>query len=160
MPDMLVKLYNLKNESKLIGDLEEKGIKIKRVLAPDYTKVLKFVESNFSQSWVNECRAALANNPITCYIAVKNKEVIGFACYDATAKNYFGPTGILESERGNGVGKALLHKCLSSMWEAGYGYAIIGWTGGAIGFYEKAVDATIIEDSFPGVYKRLIDIDE
>ncbi|MDF2821383.1 MAG: family N-acetyltransferase [Clostridiales bacterium] len=156
MPDMLVKLYNQKEESKLISDLNEKGISLKKVLSPDRTKVLEFIKDNFNDNWVNECKAAFMNNPISCYVAVKDKKVIGFACYDATAKNYFGPTGVLESERGKGIGKALLNKCLLSMWENGYGYAIIGWTNEAIDFYKKTVQATVIENSSPGIYKRMI----
>lgn len=159
MSDMLVKLYELKDESELFTRLSNLGIQIKRVLSPDRTKVLDYVRDNFHENWVNECLAALSNNPTTCYVAVKDKKIIGFACYDATAKNYFGPTGVSEEARGNGVGSALLNKCLSSMWEDGYGYAIIGWCSGAAKFYEKAVNATVIENSFPGIYNRMIDID-
>ncbi|MDP4145472.1 MAG: GNAT family N-acetyltransferase [Bacillota bacterium] len=159
MPDMLVKLYNVNEETKLFRDLQEQGITIKKVLSPDRTKVLEFVKENFNNNWVNECKAAFSNNPITCYVAVRDKEVIGFACYDATAKNYFGPTGVLECERGKGVGRALLNKSLLSMWEDGFGYAIIGWTNKAIGFYEKTVQAVVIEDSSPGIYKRMIEMD-
>jgi hypothetical protein len=46
------------------------------------------------------------------------------------------------------------------MWENGYGYAIIGWTNDAIDFYKKTVQATVIENSSPGIYGRMIDIDE
>lgn len=161
MADMLVKLYNLKNDEKLFDDLLKQGVQIKRALAPDRSNILKFVKENFEENYVDECKAAFANNPITCYIATKNKKVIGFACYEATAKNYFGPTGVQESERHKGIGKALLNRCLISMWEMGYGYAIIGWpTKSAIPFYEKTVQAELIEDSSPGIYKRMIEFDE
>jgi GNAT superfamily N-acetyltransferase len=159
MSDMLVNLYNLQEDTELYAELDKKGIKIKRVLSPDREKVIKFVCETFHDGWANESKAAFANNPISCYIAVKNKKIIGFACYDATAKNFFGPTGVLEDERGQGIGKALLLKCLFSMKEDGYGYAIIGWVTKAGGFYEKTVSATAIENSFPGVYERLIDVD-
>ena len=47
--------------------------------------------------------------------------------------------------------------CLNlSMWEEGYGYAIIGWADEALEFYKKSVNAIVIEDSAPGVYKRMI----
>lgn len=161
MADMLVKLYNLKNDEKLFDDLLKQGVQIKRALAPDRSDILKFIKENFEENYVDECKSAFANNPITCYIAVKNKKVIGFACYEATAKNYFGPTGVHESERHKGIGAALLNKCLMSMWEMGYGYAIIGWpTKNAIPFYEKTVHAELIEDSSPGIYKRMIEFDE
>jgi len=160
MGDMLVKLYNLKNNEKLFDDLLKQGIQIKRALAPDRSNILKFVKENFEENYVDECKAAFANNPITCYIAAKDKKIIGFACYEATAKNYFGPTGVKENERYKRIGTALLNKCLMSMWKMGYGYAIIGWpTKSAIPFYEKTVHAEMIEDSFPGIYKRMIEFD-
>lgn len=160
MSDLLVKLYDLKEEPELYAGLREKGITIKKALSPDRDKVLEFVRDNFEDNWVNECKASFTNNPITCYIAVKDKKVIGFACYDATARNFFGPTGVLKSERGQKIGYALLHRSLLNMWEDGYGYAIIGWTGKAAPFYVKTINAIPIENSFPGVYKRMVDFDE
>lgn len=160
MSDMLVKLYNVKEDHELLNELKKKGIYISRVLSPDKHNVLEFVRKNFNEGWASECDAALSNHPTTCYIAVKDKEIIGFACYDATAKDYFGPTGVSEAARGQRVGEALLKKCLCSMEEAGYAYAIIGGAKEAIGFYEKTVGATVIEDSYPGVYERLVRMDK
>lgn len=154
--DMLVKLYNLK-PTNCFEELEKQGILIKRALIIDKPKILEFVKTNFNDNWANECEYSLFNSPISCYIAAKNKEIIGFSCYDATFKNFFGPIGVAEAERQNGVGKALLYKCLNSMKELGYGYAIIGWVGGATEFYKKEVSAIVIEDSFPGIYKNLIE---
>ncbi|OPJ60407.1 GNAT family N-acetyltransferase [Clostridium oryzae] len=160
MSDMLVKLFNLNSEEKLLNNLLNEGIHIKRALAPDRTKILEFVMDNFEENYVDECMAAFSNNPVTCYIATKNKKVIGFACYETTAKDYFGPMGVQENERCKGIGKALLNKCLMSMWEMGYGYAIIGWpTKSAVSFYEKSVNAQLIEDLSPGIYKRMIEFD-
>jgi predicted N-acetyltransferase YhbS len=90
---------------------------------------------------------------------VKEGAVVGFACYDVTAKGLFGPLGVTESFRGRGIGKALLLKCLLSMREEGYAYAIISWVGAAE-FYRRTVGAQVIEDSFPGVYRRSIGIDK
>ena len=105
--------------------------------------------------------AAFANNPVTCYIATKNKKIIGFAYYEATAKNFFGPMAVLQEERKKGIGKALLLKSLESMGGMGYAYAIIGWPAkSAIPFYEKCVGAVMIEEKSSGVYKRMIEIDE
>ena len=78
------------------------------------------------KNFVDECIASLSNNPITCYIAVKDFNIVGFISYEATAKNFVGPMGIMESERNKGIGKALMLKCLLSMKEMGYAYAIIG----------------------------------
>lgn len=105
--------------------------------------------------------ATFSNNPITCYIATKGKKVIGFACYEATARDFFGPMAVLETERKKGIGRALLLKSLESMRELGYAYAIIGWPAkSAVDFYIKCVDAVMIEENSSGIYKRMIEIDE
>jgi predicted N-acetyltransferase YhbS len=157
MPDMLVRLYDLP-EFIDSGESLARDIKIKRAMAPDGARIREFISANFGDSWANEYQKALFNTPPSCFIAVKNKEVVGFACYDATALGYFGPVGVLESERGSGIGKALTLRCMTAMREAGYGYAIIGWVGPA-DFYKKVCGATVIEPSSPGVYKNMINVD-
>ena len=80
--------------------------------------------------------------------------VLGFACYDATAKDFFGPTGVMESQRGKGIGAALLIACMQAMAAEGYAYAVIGGAG-PVAFYEKVVGATVIPDSVPGPYRDM-----
>ena len=60
-----------------------------------------------------------------------------------------------ETIQKKGLGKALLIRTLEAMKDAGYGYAAIGWAG-PVEFFKKAVGATVIEGSEPGVYKNLI----
>lgn len=156
MADMLVKLYDLPES---VEHFLEDGIVIKRALALDKSLVLDYVKQISSIRAFNECEYAFTNHPVSCYIAVKDKQVIGYACYDVTAKNFFGPTVVSPEFRGFGIGKALLLKSLISMREAGYGYAIIGGAAAtAIPFYEKVVGATLIENSKPGVYGAMIQI--
>ena len=149
--DMLVNLYSLP-ESKPI-----KGIQISRVLPPDNFRVLEWVKEQFGQGWQSESLSALAAQPSTCFIAQKNGKIVGFACYDATARGYFGPIGVDQSLRGTGIGRELLIRCLNGMREAGYGYAVIGWCNEAAGFYRKNVGAVPIENSDPAatVYGRM-----
>ncbi len=156
--DLLVKLYNLSGEIPNIAKLKEAGIEIKRALPADKHLIVSYVKNTFSERWAGECDVSLSIMPATCFVAVKDKNIIGFACYNATCLNYFGPTGVTEAFRNNGIGKALLFKCLLAMWEEGYAYAIIGWVEDALEFYQKTVNAIVIEDSFPGVYQRLIQI--
>ncbi len=93
-----------------------------------------------------------------CYIATRNGKVVGFACYDASAKGFFGPTGIASTERGKGVGSALLVHTLYEMKSDGYAYAVIGWVSDAEQFYRKTVGAEFIPDGTPenSVYSNLI----
>lgn len=153
--DMLVKLYEVEQDPALEVRLREGGIKIKRVMGGDRTTVASFVRENFSDRWADECLTGIANNG--CWIAEREGAVIGFACFDATFKNYFGPTGVLESERGKGIGRALLLRCMVSMREIGYNYAIIGWAG-PVEYYKKTVGAIPIEGSIPASYSNMLGI--
>lgn len=157
MSDMLVKLYDLKPEEELFDKLMKEGISIKRALAPDMIKIIEYVRENFGDTWASECTAAFSGKPISCYIAAADKKLVGFSCYDATTKGFFGPIGVSDELQGKGIGKALLHKCLCSMWESGYAYAIIGGVEDVAGFYKKTVGAVEIPGSNPGVYKQMIE---
>ena len=154
--DLLVKLWTLPEKEPVLSGLAQKGISIKRVIAPDKGRVMGFVQKHFGDGWMHECEAALASVPSTCYVAVQEKQVIGFACFEATGKDYFGPIGVDPACRAHGVGTGLLLCCLHSMWEMGYAYAIIGWADDAAPFYEKTVGAISIPDSHPAIYQNLI----
>ena len=162
MPDMLVNLYNLPYTMRDVIDLEEKlaesNILIKRALSPNRKEILSFIQKQFGDGWEGEAAVALGRCPSGVYIALQNKQVVGFACYDATAKGFFGPTGVDNTLRGKQVGTALLYKCLYAMRQDGYAYAIIGWVDGAEKFYEKQAGAFIIPDWEQGrsVYSQLI----
>ena len=73
----------------------------------------------------------------------------------STRRNFLGPMGVLDSERGRGVGKALLVAALHGLREMGYVYAIIGGVGPSA-FYASAAGATVIDGSTPGIYVDLL----
>ena len=154
--DLLVKLWNLPSKEPVLAVLAERGISVKRVIGPDKGRVLAFVKEHFGDGWMHECEMSLCSVPSTCYIAVKDKQVIGFSCFEATGKDYFGPIGVDPNLREGKVGTGLLLSCLHSMWEMGYAYAIIGWADDAAPFYEKTVGAVMIPDSHPAIYQNLI----
>ena len=155
MQDMLVRLYNLPAGAPLRAAAAEQGINV-RICNPFEAHILEdWVGRLFSARWVSECRIAMSHQPIGCIIATRNHEIIGFACYDATARGFLGPMGVSESARGTGVGKALLVTALEHMRTLGYGYAIIGGVGPAE-FYSRCVGATPIENSAPGIYADIL----
>ena len=86
---------------------------------------------------------------------MENEKITGFACYEATCKNFFGPTGVSEDSRGKGIGKALFLSCMHAMEMQGYAYAIIG-SAGPKDFYIKNAGAIEIPDSSPGIYKGML----
>jgi hypothetical protein len=153
--DMLVKLYDLPPSVPVFARLREQGITIRRVLAPEKHKVLAWVRENFSEGWASETDVAFARQPVSCFIAVKEGRIAGFACHDATCRNFFGPTGVAADARKGGVGTGLLFACLEAMREQGYGYAIIGGVGPAE-YYAKTVGAVLIDGSEPGIYRGLL----
>ncbi len=155
MPDMLVKLYNLADDWGFLAEQAAKGIVIRKPIGPEKHLLVAWVKQHFSDVWSSETDQALSNHPVSCFVAVQNQQIIGFACYDATALGFFGPTGVLEENRGRGTGKALLLACMLDMKLKGYGYAIIGWVGPAM-FYEKVVGAVMIPDSTPSVWKTWV----
>ena len=153
--DMLVKLYDLPDSSELFTGLAKADISIRRAMAPDKHKVLAFVKKEFSDAWADETDVAFARQPITCFIAAHKRDLVGFACHDATCVNFFGPTGVAAGARNKGIGAALLFACLADMRSQGFAYAIIGGVGPAE-FYVKTVGAIPIEGSAPGIYRGLL----
>ena len=155
MPDMLVRLYNLENNWNFIAKQKALDIAIRKPIGPENTFVVEWVRETFSAMWASEVEAALHNRPVSCFIAVKDETLIGFACYDATALGFFGPTGVDATQRSQGTGGAMLMACLLDMKLKGYGYAVIGAVGPAE-FYRKAVGAVEIPGSEPGLWKTWV----
>ena len=155
MPDMLIKLYDLDDDWSFIAEQKEHGVTIRKPIGPEKHLLVDWVADHFSPGWAAEMDVATANTPRSCFTAVKAPNFIGFACYDATALGFFGPTGVEKSERGQGTGKALLKACLLDMKLKGYGYAIVGDVDDPE-YYQKAVGAIEIPDSSPGVYRNRV----
>ena len=155
MIDMLVRLYDLPDSSSLYQEIAEKGITLRRARAFEKHTVTAFSNAHFSEKWTSEIEVAMSRQPIACYIATRDKVIIGFACYDTTQRGFFGPTGVLEETRGLGLGKALLFKALEGLREIGYAYAIIGGVGPKE-FYAKVCGAIEIPGSDPGTYADLL----
>ncbi|MCT7377047.1 GNAT family N-acetyltransferase [Chelativorans salis] len=152
MPDLLVPLYKLPQEP---GTGVENGVTVRRALAPEMHAICAFAQKHFNKGWASECSVAMAGRPPGVYLAVEGKTLLGFACYDATARGFFGPTGVSKAARGKGLGRRLLLATLHAMREAGYGYAVIGGAG-PVDFYRRHCPAIEIPDSEPGIYEGML----
>lgn len=153
MTDMLVRLYDDPKEIAL-----PEGIKIKRALAIDKKLLDKFIATHFldiCSGWQDECQSTLFRHPTTCFIATFKSEIIGFACYDGTAKGMVGPIGVDPGFRNKNIATSLLQHCFEAMKMDGYAYAVIGWVSSE-DFYAKSCNAITIANSFPGIYQRMV----
>lgn len=154
--DLLVNLY-----SRRLAALRQKveGIPatIRVALPPEQHIIKDWVRSHFSEYWVSEVSAAMAHQPPGCLIATVDGQLVGFACYDATARGFFGPTGVSEEHRGKGIGLALFYHALVAMKAQGYAYAIVG-SAGPVDFYVNSVGAIPIPSDKEDIYQGLLRI--
>ena len=161
--DMLVALYRADFPvEEDIRRLAAEGISIRRAHPVNLGVLQEYVETAFSAGWKWEVTHCFSHPSPTCYIAVKDKKIIGFAAYEATAPDFFGPIGVSAEYRRKGIGTVLSRLCFRSMKEMGYGYAIIGWAAqSARHFYRTQFGAVDIADSEPenSVYANLIQVD-
>ncbi|MEM9076922.1 MAG: GNAT family N-acetyltransferase [Bacteroidota bacterium] len=156
MKDMLVRLMDLPDITLEVKHLyETDDVVVRKPIAAEKSLVLEWVGKNFSINWKDEVDVAFSSVPVNCFIAQRNQDILGFACFECSAKNFFGPTGVIPSERGKDVGKILLIKALKALKEMGYAYAIIGGVG-PIDYYEKVVKAKVIEGSEKSIYENLL----
>ncbi|MGV8952773.1 MAG: GNAT family N-acetyltransferase [Cypionkella sp.] len=152
--DLLVNLYSrrLAELGQQVGDVPAV---IRVALPPEQHLIKDWVRANFSEYWVSEVTAAMAHQPPGCLIAIVDGELVGFSCYDATARGFFGPTGVAESQRGKKIGLALFYHTLIAMKTRGYAYAVIG-SAGPVDFYVKAVGAMPIASDGEDIYQGML----
>lgn len=150
MPDLLVNLLKL----PAVPEASPEFL-VRRAQPFESSIVRSFVAEKFSPRWADEVSVGFARQPVSVFIATKDKRVIGFAAYECTSRGFFGPMGVAESAQHEGAGKALLFAALTALREMGYVYAIIG-AAGPVRFYQKAVGAIVIPDSEPGIYTDIL----
>ena len=124
--DYLVNLSVLASDPALDQRVAKAGVTIRRALAPEYELVTDWVRSKFSAGWAGETAVSMMRQPPTCFLATRNQKLVGFACHESIARGFFGPTGVDEAVRGQGIGHALLLASLLDLKTMGYAYAIIG----------------------------------
>lgn len=146
---MLIKLYDLPDHTDPLAA----GITVRKPIGPEHDLVTSWIAEHFSRGWASEARVALATRSL--FIATRDDALLGFCCYDGTAKGMVGPIGVAEAARGTGVGAHLLRACLSDMHAVGYAYGVVGYVG-APEFFSKVAGARAIEGSTPGPYAGLL----
>ena len=94
MADLLVKLYALEPPTELRAAMAAAGITIRPAIAPEQRAVVRWVAERFGDGWASEVEVAFAHRPVGCLVAVQDGALLGFACHNATAIGFFGPTGV------------------------------------------------------------------
>ncbi|MGR9167999.1 GNAT family N-acetyltransferase [Rhizobium leguminosarum] len=153
--DYLVNLSTLPQDTQSPERMAREGVTIRRALPPEFRLIIGWIAEQFGEGWASEASVAMTRLPPTCFIATREQKLVGFSCHEATARGFFGPTGVDESLRGLGIGRALLFASLNDLKAMGYAYAIIGDVGPSA-FYEKAVVAMPIPNSAPGIYAGML----
>jgi predicted N-acetyltransferase YhbS len=156
---MLVNLLRLPPVEPALAELREAGLVVRRARPWESSQVREFVAREFAQAWADEVAVGLVRQPVTVFVALRGGRLVGFAAYECTRKDFFGPTGVVEAERGRGLGRALLLAALRGLRELGYAYAVVGGVGPAE-FYERTVGARLIPESSPGVYAEPLRADD
>lgn len=151
MPDLLVNLLKLPPPATP----SEQRVVVRRGQPFELGQVCSFISNNFSPAWADEVHVGFANKPVSVFIATLDRQLVGFSAYECTRRAFFGPTGVIDSVRGKGIGKALLLASLWGLREMGYVYAIVGGAG-PVHFYQKTVGAIVIPDSEPGIYTDML----
>lgn len=128
---------------------------MRQPLGAEHDVLLTWVRRAFTPGWASEVRAGLAHQPPGVVLAVREGRLLGFCCWDATARGMLGPIGVATEARGVGVGAALVRAALAQMRSAGYLYAVVGWAGEPA-FFERVAGAVPIADSTPGPYDGVL----
>lgn len=152
--DLLVKLWELPPLAPAVAECAGRGVVVRRALAPEKPVVVDWTRARWP-AWAAEVEVAFARLPPACFVAVRDAQPVGFACHDAIAPNFFGPTAVLEGERGRGTGRALALAAMHALAAQGYAYAIVGGAGPSA-FYQKTFGAIEIPGSSPGIYAGLL----
>lgn len=124
VPDLLIKLFEINDDPTILKRMDEQSIQIKRVMPMNMTRVYEFIRDNFAPTWADECLPSILNGD--CYVAVKDRELLGFFAIDTPAKGFTGPVGVLPEARRMGISRALGLTGIKAMRDKGYKYAVSG----------------------------------
>jgi len=87
--------------------------------------IFEWVHSNFGPLYSHEASEAFRHDIPSLWLAYKGNEIVGFSAHGTSELDWFGPIGVIESERRKGIGSVLLYKGLMSMKEEGRRIALI-----------------------------------
>jgi mycothiol synthase len=122
--------------------LKQSGIEVRRLAASDADAFAAYLGSNWDWAWKVESMTSLKRDPVSAHLALRDGQIIGFACHNIAAPGQFGPMGVQPDQRRSGIGGVLLKRCLADLRDEGLAQADIQWVG-PITFYERNAGATL-----------------
>jgi len=136
---------------------KKEGYEYERVQSNDFDETYNFVKHQFPLgTWAEEVLISFKLNPPTTFIAKNAKnEIVGWSTHGLFFPGSFGPTGVLESLRGKGIGTELFLWCLWDIKQNGLKTCEIMWVDEKnIKFYSKTSGAYISPIFYP-MYKKI-----
>jgi len=136
---------------------KKEGYEYERVQPKDFDETYSFVKHQFPLgTWAEEVLISFKLNPPTTFIAKNDRnEIIGWATHSLFFPGSFGPTGVLDSLRGKGIGTELFLWCLWDIERKGLKTCEIMWVDEVnIKFYSKVSGAYISPIFYP-MYKKI-----
>lgn len=125
-------------EQRLAGQ----GIAVRPVQAADLPELMPFIARHFGWDWFRFAQEALlplfgpGSDEICFLVATRGQEIVG---YCQQRRERFGPFGVVPTQRGLGIGRLLLFRCLDALLAKGFHCAWFLWTGrNAARLYELA----------------------
>lgn len=116
--------------------------RVRRAAGDEADRVLDFVEREFGRIWRFEVAHGFDCELAPIFIAEQDGAIAGFSAHDVNNRGlgFFGPTGVVRTMRGRGIGCELLLASLADLRRLGHTRAVIPWTD-AIDFYRKCCGA-------------------
>jgi ribosomal protein S18 acetylase RimI-like enzyme len=118
----------LELEERLAAD----GIAVRPVEAADLPALMPFIARHFGWDWFRFAHEHLlerfgpASDGMCFLVAARGEEILG---YCQQRRERFGPFGVDPAQRGQGIGRLLLFRCLDAMLARGFHCAWFLWTG-------------------------------
>ncbi|MEZ4768893.1 MAG: GNAT family N-acetyltransferase [Caldilineales bacterium] len=113
-------------------ELAGQGIVVRTVQATDLPALMPFIAQHFGWDWLRFAQEYLlqlfgpGSDEICFLVATRGAEIVG---YCQQRRERFGPFGVVPGQRGQGIGRLLLFRCLDAMLAKGFHCAWFLWTG-------------------------------
>jgi GNAT superfamily N-acetyltransferase len=140
--NLIFDLHNL----TIQPSIEKKGYNFERITPENFEDLFNFVHQHFSLgAWPEETKLSYKINPPSTFVAKNSaNKIVGWASHSIDFPGTFGPTGVLKTLRGIGIGGELLKWCMWDMKQSGLKECVIRWVmGDTIKFYSKTLGAYI-----------------